>query len=317
MINTDDFKIRLDLIVRDDDIRSSVNWRTNPAILKMVDKVSHKDVLELFKEVIINEPFVEMKEYRNWLTLARSENIEERDIYRKNIRDFLNSNRGFGAGDDPNQFYYIYPYRYFGVNLNQPIEVHPDHEDFPLLFSFRLSKTKHPVKFLEFHFVNTFNQDRKTFRLLLTQLDKSIISERIELVNEWSEQNLKTKEIKKPFKMVKDTPLSEFFVFNYALEENADLFRTQIIDKLLKDKNAQLLPGAKKVLLQVVSFLQGNNVWRNDLSLGEIANRLKKEVPFPKLNEQYFQRDRRPAAITKKIQTHLTNIKWILNKKSV
>ncbi|MDZ4785301.1 MAG: hypothetical protein SGJ02_04410 [bacterium] len=229
-VNIEDFRIRFDLIVRDD-ISSTSNWMTHPAVLKMVSLIPFKDVYNLFEEVIINEPFVEsnMSEYRNWLILAKSENYEERGIYRAMIRDLLYNNKGYGAGNDPNQLYYIVKGGYRGVNLNQPIEILSDHEDFPLLFSFRFSKTKHPAKFLEFHFVDTFNQDRDSFRLKLTMLDKSIISERIEFLNEWREQNLKKQTSSRGSKTIKKQTFELYF------GEKTEQARSKVIDFLFDE----------------------------------------------------------------------------------
>lgn len=216
MINKKDFKIRFDLIVKYD-ISKTANWTTNSAVLAMVDEIPMESMYELFKEVIASESYVEsqMPMLRNWLTLLESKNIEKKAASLKEIRNFLSGNWGFGAGNNPNNFYYIFPYKNFGVNLNQPIEVKPEHKSFPLLFSFRFSKTEYPIEFLEFHFVETFNRSRDSFRLLLTRLDKSMISERIELINEWRDQNLKKQSpSKQGIKRIKKVETLDFYFGN-------------------------------------------------------------------------------------------------------
>lgn len=196
--SVEDYRIRFDLICKHD-IPKTRDWKNHPAILEMVSmlQLNRKSVLTLFDEFISNsfESFDKktVSTYQNWLRESRSADANSRDNHIELIRDFLDNNLFFEAGVIPFNFYYIYPYQYSGVNLNQQIEVeNSDEITFPLLFSFRFSKNPNPSKFLEFHLSNTFNGDPKKFKLFLTLLDKVMIAERIDFVDEWIEQNLKT-----------------------------------------------------------------------------------------------------------------------------
>jgi len=188
-----DFRIRFDVIVRND-IWTTDNWKEHPVVRKMVSLLPSKRIEDLFDEVIANEPMVEsgMIELEEWKKLANDQDLNIRDEFRKKIRDSLLSNNYTHVGHNQFNLYYIAPYQYFGVNLNQPVEIKRDHEAFPLLFSFRLSKTKYPVEFLEFHLSETFAHNIGEYKILLAQLVLEIISNRIQLVTEWKEQKLNT-----------------------------------------------------------------------------------------------------------------------------
>ncbi len=184
-----DFRISFDVIVKHD-LWSTSNWKEHPATLAMASMLMQKDVEVLFQEVIENEPMVEsnMEELREWLRLSKSDNLKVKEANRKLIRDFLSANEGAGAGNNPFNLYYIYEYRYFGVNLNQPIEVKKENENFPLLFSFRLSKTHYPFDFLNYHLSATYNNNTVEYRRFLTLIqDKHtfLLSSLERSLNQW------------------------------------------------------------------------------------------------------------------------------------
>src|SRR5258706_11382669 len=121
-----DFGIRLDLFVKCD-IWTPNNWMDPPAVLGMVSMLPHKNVEELFVGVINDNP--DRLELKEWLGLAESgddDGVNEnqrriRDENRWRIRDYLYNNNS--PNENSFNLYYIYQHRYFGVNLNQPIEI--------------------------------------------------------------------------------------------------------------------------------------------------------------------------------------------------
>jgi hypothetical protein len=189
-----DFRISFDIMVRHD-IGSLPRWKEHPAVLAMVAMLKVKDIVELFAEVIKNEPAVEkdMVELRKQLALATdtSTDRETREKVRKEIKDYLEEGLFWDCGNEPNQLYYIYAYRPFGVNLNQPVDVSPDNPSYPLLFAFRLSKTYYPGEFLQHHLSKTFQGDTGAYKLFLAQLDKAMLGSRNDFLIEWIAQKLR------------------------------------------------------------------------------------------------------------------------------
>lgn len=189
-----DFRIRFDIMVKHD-LWSTANWKEHPATLTMASMLPKKDIEELFQEVIENEPMVEinMIELRELMRLSKSDDLAIKEPNRKLIRDYLNENRWAGAGNNTFDFYYVYEGRYFGMNLNKPIEVVKEHENFPLLFSFRLSKTDYPSNFLAYHLNETFKEDRKKYKLFIREIqDKysDFLSSMERFINQWVDDEL-------------------------------------------------------------------------------------------------------------------------------
>ena len=189
-----DFRVSFDIMVRHD-IGSLRHWKEHPAVLAMVAMLDVKDIVELFAEVIENEPGVEVEmiKLRHQMSLATdpSFDAETRQKARDKIKDYLELGLFYDCGNKPYQLYYIYAYRYFGVNLNQPVDVSPDHPSYPLLFAFRLSKTYYPEEFLQHHLSNTFQGDISAYRLLLARLDKAILGPLNDFLSEWIALKLK------------------------------------------------------------------------------------------------------------------------------
>jgi hypothetical protein len=212
-----------------------------------------------------------------------------------------------------------------------------DRDFFDYFFAFRLSKIaiSRVLQFLSYNLVSQFGGDIITKqniknhsdifseyffylkRVMLAEYSNLIGQERTLIINDYissgshgSKPKGKTKET-----VIKEIPLMDFFSSEYEKQKNADLFRTEIIDKILKT-NTKLIPGAKAVLNQVVNYLYyEKKIWRSDLELLSIAHTLKKETGFTKLNHQAYQKDRIQHA-TPDLESKLQKIAWLKPKKS-
>lgn len=250
-----DFRIRFDIIVKND-LWSTSNWKEHPVTLLMASMLETKDIEILFQEVIENEPLVEsnMGELRDWMLLSKSDDIKTKDTNRKLIRDFLNKNRGAGAGIRPFNLYYIFESRYFGMNLNQQIEVSKGDKNFPFFFSFRLSKTNYPVDFLEYHLEETFNNDSKKYKhFLVLALEKhpQYLSQLERTIDLWIDDELKSPSSSKI------TPIIAAYMVKFISEATGEEHNKLFI-KMASEYSGHFTEGSLKTRFYAIN--KGQNI---------------------------------------------------------
>lgn len=185
------------------------------------------------------------------------------------------------------------------------------------LYRFRLREAHQLDSFLIVNWYVHFLRDASDFKRFLKREIQPKLESHLNLVVEefihrFLIEGKSTKS--KSQEIVKDIPLEQFFSEKYEGKANAELFRSEVIDKILMDKKLVTYP--KRVLSQVVNWLIEQRIWRQDLEWKTVAYALKKELRFPILNHQKFQPSKR-IPLSPKLLLSLKSIQWKEQKKSV
>lgn len=215
------------------------------------------------------------------------------------------------------------------LDLTESITLHrkqmDDRDYFAYFFAYRLSKRDlNRIKdflgySLNVHFENDIREFIHFLEDVVIPMHKVLIgSDRVnsilKILNVGNPHPLEVKVKSRKIKIVAEVPLSDFFNEGYAKQENAIIFRTEIVKKIIV-VNGKRVPGAKGILNKIVGYLYRDcRVWRPDLTLPEISKTLQVECGLDKLNDQFFQTDR--MLLVGNLKPKLDGIKWIRSSKN-
>jgi hypothetical protein len=183
METTIDFRIRYDLIC--DDFFKTSNWRQTDCAkdLAMSLERSWKSVENLYLD-FINNPLQAWKIDEEYVVGEESNAIRTfRDVLEKGDRKTMRETLTSDFYVSPNNYYWIMPNQYRGINLFIEEEIAIDNPIFLIAFYFRFTKTKLRNDFLDFHYKETYKKDWRKFALLITEaiLNKADEKEKIYL----------------------------------------------------------------------------------------------------------------------------------------
>jgi hypothetical protein len=181
-MSSEEFRIRFDLIC-DHDFMKTVNWRNTEAARAMASICRQKGlgrgIRSLYSD-LLNSGTVGGD---IWYETLRKD--DWRRMKEELLSDLLCAGGNFyylqEHGDNPHLEEYGY-----GYNLYRPgIEIVPDHEAFNTLFAFRFSSTLNKVSFLDFHLINTFNNNWRIFSFRLIELKSEVELKNREFIDEY------------------------------------------------------------------------------------------------------------------------------------
>lgn len=157
-MNLDKFEIRFDLICND--FMSIANWRSLDVSDLMAKELHSRGIWkryqDLFQDLVASEDVID----DHYPEIIR--NNDSKEMKKQLLCDLY---------CDAGHFYYLNEIGW-GANFYQKISLGIDHKDFKIFFAFRLIRCSHKTEFLDYHFEQSFDKDKRIFLLHLNEIKK-------------------------------------------------------------------------------------------------------------------------------------------------